>query len=63
MEEDLGPEEALISDIDLERLFGDRVHALVLFYPLGRVGVVFGELLGDIRADVGEPADTGRADG
>ena len=56
MEEDLRSEEALVADVHLERLLGHRVDALVLLDPLGGVRVVLGELLGDIGANVGEPA-------
>ena len=62
MEEDLGSEESLVADIDLEGLFGDRVDALVLLDPLGRVRVILGKLLRDVRADVGESGGGERED-
>ena len=55
MEEDLGSEEALVADVDAERLFGDGVEALVPLHPLGRLLVVLGKLFRDVRTDVAVP--------
>lgn len=52
VEEDLGPQEALIANIDRELLFGDGVDACVLFDPLGTVCVVLIKLLYEIGTDV-----------
>lgn len=54
MEEDLGPQEALVADVDGELLLGDGVDARVLFDPLGRVCVVLIKLLHQIRTHVAE---------
>ena len=52
VEENLGTEEALVADIDGELLSRDRVLALELLDPLGRVRVVLAELLRNVRANV-----------
>lgn len=54
MEENLRAQEALVADVDVERLARDAVHALVRANPLVRLRVVLGELLRDVRADVRE---------
>lgn len=55
MEEDLGPQEALIANVDGELLLGDGVDARVLLDPFGAVCVILVELLNEVRADVAEP--------
>lgn len=55
MEEDLGAQEALVADVDVELLLGDGVDAGVLFDPLGTVCVVFAELLDEVGTNVAEP--------
>lgn len=55
VEEDLRPEEALVSDINGELLLGDGVDARVLFDPLGAVCVVLAKLLNEVGAHVAEP--------
>jgi hypothetical protein len=54
MEEDLRPEEALVADIDVERLLCHAVDSVVGSDPLRRFRVVFREFLGDVGANVGE---------
>ena len=54
MEEDLGAQEAFVTDIDTERLLGDGVDALKLLHPLVGFRVVLGKLFGNIGADVAE---------
>jgi len=53
VEEDLGGEETLVTDVDAVGLLADGVGGLVDTEPLGGIGIVLGELLGDIRADIG----------
>lgn len=55
MEEDLGPQEALVANIDGELLLGDGVDASVLFDPLGAICVVLVKLLNKVGADVAIP--------
>lgn len=52
MEKNFRSQESFVSYIDVEELFGYRVHSLVLFHPLLGVGVVLCELLGDVGTDV-----------
>jgi len=52
MEEDLGPQEALVAHVHVERRLGHRVDAREVAYPLARLRVVLGKLFGDIRTDV-----------
>ena len=52
VEEDLGPKEALVAHVHIEQLLSDVIDSLVLFEPLGRLLVVFGELADDIRTHV-----------
>ena len=54
VEENLRAEEALVADIDGELLPRDRVLALELLDPLGRVRVVLAELLRNVGANVAE---------
>lgn len=54
VEEDLGPQEALISHVDGELLLGDGVDARVLLDPLGSVGVILVKLLDQVRTHVAE---------
>ena len=51
MEEDLWPQEPLVSDVDGEGLLGDGVDAVVLLDVLVGVGVELVELLGDVGRD------------
>ena len=52
MEEYLGAEELLVSDVDLEGFLGDGVDAAILLDVLVRVRVELVELFGDVRAHV-----------
>jgi len=52
MEEDLGPQEALVTHVHVERRLGHRVDACEVAYPLARLRVVLGKLFGDIGTDV-----------
>ena len=52
VEEDLGPEELFVADVDLEGFLGDGVDAAVLLDVLVGVGVELVELFGDVGADV-----------
>lgn len=52
MEEDLGPEEPLVTNIDNKLGFVDGVDACVLFDPLARVPIVLGKFLHYVRANV-----------
>ena len=52
MEEDLGPQEALVAHVDGELLLGDGVDARVLLDPLGAVRVVLVELLHHVGTHV-----------
>ena len=52
MEEYLGAEELLVSDVDLEGFLGDGVDAAILLDVLVRVCVELVELFGDVRAHV-----------
>lgn len=54
MEEDLGPQEALVAHIDGELLLGDGIDARVLFDPLGAIRVVFVELFDQVGANITE---------
>ena len=48
VEEDLGPEELFVADVDLEGFLGDGVDAAVLLDVLVGVGVELVELFGDV---------------
>ena len=52
VEEYLGSEELLVSDVDLEGFLGDGVDAAILLDVLVRVRVELVELFGDVRAHV-----------
>lgn len=52
VEEDLGPQEALVAYVNGELLLGDGVDASVLFDPLGAVRVVLVELLHQVGTHV-----------
>ena len=54
MEDDLRSQEALIANVNSKGLIVHRILAFVFPYALGRVTVVFIELLGNVRADVAE---------
>lgn len=52
VEENLRPQEALVTNIDRELLFGDCVDACILLDPLRTVRVVFIKLLYEIGTHV-----------
>ena len=52
VKEDLWAKKSFVSDIDGERLFRDRVDAIILLDPLGRFRVVLAELFDDVRTYV-----------
>lgn len=54
MKENLRTQEAFIADVDVKWLLRDAVHAIVCADPLRGLCIVFGELLGDVGADVRE---------
>lgn len=54
VEEDLGPQEALVAHVDGELLLADGVDAGVLLDPLGAVRVVLVELLDQVWTHVAE---------
>ena len=55
MEEDLGAEEALVADVDVEGVLTDGVDSAILFDPFRRVRVVLCEFLHDVWTDVTVP--------
>ena len=59
MEENFGSKEALIPNVNAERLIVDGVFTLELFDPLGRIAVIFVEFFGNVRTDVTEFLWTG----
>ena len=52
MEENFGTQKSLITDLNVEVLFGDGICTCVLLDVLVRILVEFAELLGNIRTNV-----------
>jgi len=52
VEEDFRSKKSFVANINIERLFSDRILALMNFDPLGRLHVILCKLLHDVRAYV-----------
>ena len=52
VEEYLWPKEAFVPNVNLERFLSNRVHAIILLDPFGKIVVILAELLDYVGTDV-----------